>query len=236
MTALVARTFNALYIYLDIAWLLLFALILVVRKRYLALIAGLAGAAIYFAVDYGIFYMALGTRTISGANPFWLLLWLSMSYGFTNIAWIWLLLDRDGNAVEWSALPIIAWIAVALLSQNLGASLPLITIERGTTDYHGVMALLLCIGYFCLIWRNLAATPGHKVGILRLLAIGLGVQFSWELVLLLTGIRPAGIMPLLVNSLIETNMGMPYLYLIHRAVSGRMGEDLTPCASSTGRS
>jgi len=236
MTALVVRTFNALYIYLDIAWLLLFALILVARRRYLALIAGLAGGVLYFVVDYGIFYLALGTRTISGASPFWLLLWLSMSYGFTNMAWIWLLLDRDGNAVEWSALPIIAWIAVALLSQNLGAHLPLTTIERGTTDYHGVMALLLCTGYFYLIWRNLAAKPGHKVGILRLLAIGLGVQFSWELVLLLTSIRPAGVIPLLVNSLIETNMGMPYLYLIHRAVSGRMDEDLAHRASNPARS
>jgi hypothetical protein len=236
MTALVARTFNFLYIYLDIVWLLLFALILIARKRYLALIAGLAGAILYFIVDYGVFYLALGTRTISGANPFWLLLWLSASYGFTNMAWIWLLLDRDGNAVEWSALPIIGWIAVALLSQNLGANLPLITIERGTTGYHGVMALLLAIGYLYLIWRNLGATPGHRVNILRLLAIGLGVQFSWELVLLLTGIRPAGIVPLLLNSLIETNMGMPYLYLIHRAVSGRFGEDLAPRAPRTARS
>jgi hypothetical protein len=236
MTALVARTFNTLYIYLDIVWLLLFALILLARRRYLALIVGLAGGVLYFIVDYGVFYLALGTRTVSGANPFWLLLWLSMSYGFTNMAWIWLLLDRDGNAVEWSALPIIGWIAVALLSQNLGASLPLITIGRGTTVYHGVMALLLCIGYFFLIWRNLAATPGHKVSILRLLAIGLGVQFSWELVLLLTGIRPAGIVPLVVNSLIETNMGMPYLYLIHRAVSGRISEDLTHRDANPARS
>lgn len=232
----VARTFSMLYVYLDLVWLLLFALILVARKRYLALIVGLAGGVLYFIVDYGVFYLALGTRTISGANPFWLLLWLSMSYGLTNMAWIWLLLDRDGNAVEWSALPIIGWIAVALLSQSFGAGLSPITIGRGTTDYHGVMALLLCIGYLYLIWRNLASPPSHKVGILRLLAIGLGVQFSWELVLLLAGIRPAGIMPLLVNSLIETNLGMPYLYLIHRAVSGRISEDLTHRAANPARS
>ena len=233
MNITAARTFNALYVYLDIAWLLLFALILVARKRHLALIAGLAGSLVYFAVDYGIFYLALGTRTISGANPFWVLLWLSTSYGFTNLAWIWLLLDRDGNAVEWSALPIMAWFAVALLSQNLGASFPVITIQRGTSGYHGIMALLLAIGYFYLIWHNLRATPGSKIGLLRLLAVGLGVQFSWELALLLTGIRPAGIMPLLVNSLIETNMGMPYFYLIHRAVSRRIGEDLAPAVPIT---
>jgi len=31
----------------------------------------------------------------------------------------------------------------------------------------------------------------------------------------------AGLAPLVVNSLIETNLGMPYLYLIHEAVSRR---------------
>jgi hypothetical protein len=45
------------------------------------------------------------------------------------------------------------------------------------------------------------------------------VQFAWEAVLLLTGIRPAGIQPLIVNSLIETNLGMPYIYLIFRMVN-----------------
>jgi hypothetical protein len=59
------------------------------------------------------------------------------------------------------------------------------------------------------------------------MAIGIGVQFSWEAVLLLTGIRPAGIMPLITNSLIETNMGMPFLYVIHKAISKRFQEDLT---------
>ena len=31
----------------------------------------------------------------------------------------------------------------------------------------------------------------------------------------------AGLAPLVINSLIETNLGMPYLYLIHEAVSRR---------------
>ncbi|MFC1846088.1 hypothetical protein ACFLYM_01570 [Chloroflexota bacterium] len=228
MEITVARTFNTLYIYLDIVWLIIFALILVWRKRYLAFIVGLIGGIIYFAVDYGIFYLILNTRVISGADQFWFLLWLSMSYGFTNFAWIWLLLDRDGRAVEWSLIPIMGWVAVAALSQNFGTDFPEISICRGTIGYHGIMAVILVAGFLYLIIHNLRALPNDKVNILRLLAIGIGVQFSWEFVLLISGIRPAGFMPLIVNSLIETNLGMPYLYMIHKAVSSRFNENLKP--------
>jgi len=221
-----ARTLNTLYIYLDIIWLLAYAAILIYKRRYLAVIAGAAGGLIYFAVDYGIFYLALNTRIITGADPFWFLLWLSMSYGFTNFAWIWLLLDKDGKAVEWSTLTIAGWVAVAFLSQNFGAAFPVVSIQRGTTIYHGIMALILLAGYTYLILKNLKSKPAAKVNILQLLAIGIGVQFSWEFVLLISNIRPTGFLPLIVNSLIETNLGMPYLYLIHRAVSTRANEDL----------
>ncbi len=222
MEMMVARTFNALYIYLDIAWLIVYASVLLWRRRYPAAVAGLAGGVIYFAVDYGIFYLLLGTRVVEGADTFWFLLWLSMSYGFTNFAWIWLLLDRDGHAVEWSLMTVSGWVAVAILSLNYGTSFPVITIHRGTAGYHGAMAVILLAGYLYLILCNLRAGKERRVNLLRLLAIGIGVQFSWELVLLLSGIRPAGIMPLIINSLIETNMGMPYLYLIHRAVTKKL--------------
>ncbi len=227
MDIVAARTLNYLYIYLDIIWLVIYALILIYRKRYIALIVGAIGGAIYFAVDYGIFYAVLGTRVVTGIDTFWFLLWLSVSYGFTNFAWIWLLLDRDGKGVEWSVLTITGWVAVALLSQNFGSYFPQISIQRGTSGYHGIMALILAVGYLYLVVHNLASNKEGKVNILMLMAIGIGVQLSWEAVLLLTGIRPAGIRPLIINSLIETNMGMPFLYLIHKAISKRFREDLT---------
>jgi hypothetical protein len=226
MEVTAGRTLNTLYIYLDIVWLIIFVLVLLWRRRYLALIWGLIGGIIYFAADYGIFYLLLKTRVINGADPFWFLAWLSLSYGLTNFAWIWLLLDRDGKAVEWSLLIIMGWVAVAMLSLNFGSSFPVISIQRGTTVYHGIMALILFAGYLYLILGNLRAKPGDKVNLLRLLAIGIGVQFSWEFILLLSGIRPAGFLPLIVNSLVETNLGMPYLYLIHRAVSRRFKQSL----------
>lgn len=150
-----------------------------------------------------------------------------MSYGFTNFAWIWLLLDKDGKAVEWSTLTIAGWVAVAFLSQNFGSTFPMVSIQRGTASYHGIMALILFAGYAYLILNNLKIKPSAKANILQLLAIGIGVQFSWEAILLISNIRPTGVLPLIVNSLIETNLGMPYLYLIHNAIMKRVNEDMT---------
>jgi hypothetical protein len=220
MNIVAARTLNTLYIYLDLAWLILFCGLLLYFKRRLALIVGLLAGILYFLVDYGIFYRFLGTRVVQGADPFWFLLWLSSSYGITNFAWIWLLLDRDGHAVEWSALIITAWLTVAMVSQNFGASFPVISIQRGTGAYHGVMAAILFVGYLYIIIQNLRGK--EKINILWLTAIGISVQLSWEAVLLVTGIRPAGFGALVVNSLIETNLGLPIIFFIHRAVTNKL--------------
>jgi hypothetical protein len=222
MQIIAARTLNTLYIYLDLAWLVLFCSLLLVFKRRQALLVGLLAGLVYFLVDYGIFYRFLGTRSVQGADTFWFLLWLSFSYGITNFAWIWLLLDRDRHAVEWSALIVSAWLALALVSQNFGAAFPVISIQRGTAAYHGVMAAILFAGYLYVIIHNLRGR--EKIDILRLMAIGIGVQFSWEAVLLVTGIRPAGLGALVVNSLIETNLGLPYVYFIHRAVTRKFAK------------
>lgn len=225
MEVIPSRAFNYLYIYLDIAFLVILAIILLYNKRYLALLFGLCGALIYFAVDYGIFYGALGTRTVTGASTFWLLLWLSTSYGFTNFAWICLWLDRDKRTLEWSLLIVMGWLATALLSQNFAGS-PMVEISRGTTSYHGVMALIMFATYAYLFVDNIRSKQ-KKHNILWILSIGILVQFAWEAVLLITGIRDLGALPLIVNSLIETNMGLPLIYLIHRALTKRYSQDLS---------
>ena len=81
MEVIPSRMLNGLYIWLDIAFLCFLFILLLIRKKYAALLFGLFGGILYFAVDYGGFYMLLHTRVVTGANPFWFLLWLSISYG-----------------------------------------------------------------------------------------------------------------------------------------------------------
>ena len=70
--------------------------------------------------------------------------------------------------------------------------------------------------------------PVRRAPLLRILAIAVLVQFSWEAVLAMSGIRNRSLDTIVVNSLLETNMGLPYFYLIHRLVARIRDDQLTP--------
>ena len=230
------REFSPFYIGLDIIFLIVLATLLLWKKKYMTVVVGLLAGLLYMAVDYGIFHLVCGTRQISeGHSLFWVLLWMSMSYGFTNFVWIWLWIAKDKRLFEWSLLILLWWFVCPLLVQTFApAEVPPIVIERTTGAYHGYMALLLFIGYLGLIVYNLYQNEKERrVNLPWLLAIGVLVQFGWEAGLLIGGIRSAGfatltekLRPLLVNSLLETNLGMPYIYLIFLAYSRRFTESM----------
>ena len=211
----VVRELNTLYIALDIVFLTLLGVLLLKAKNKMAFLFGVAGALIYFIVDYGVFYLLLGTRDVQGAHTVWFLLWLSISYGFTNFVWIWLFLDKDKSLLDWSLFIVIGWFSIALISQGFGDAFSSIRISRGTSGYHGVMAIFLFLGYLFILAKNLMSDPNSRIPVVKLLFVGIIVQFSWEMVLLLSGIRPLDVRPLVINSLLETNLGLPYLFFIH---------------------
>ena len=78
------REFMPTYIWLDVAFLIGFAALLVWRRKYMTLLVGLVMGGVYFAVGYGAFNLLTHSRSISGGSMFWVLLWMSVSYGFTN--------------------------------------------------------------------------------------------------------------------------------------------------------
>ena len=228
------RQFDPLYIWLDIAFLIFLAVMLLLKRKYATVIVGLIFGFVYFAVDYGIFHLVFGARSISeGHSLFWVLLWMSMSYGFTNFAWIWLWISKDKRLLEWSALILFWWLCAPMIAATFGSGNP-ITIQRTTGAYHGYMAIILFAGYAALIvWNLFQKDKSQRVNLLWLLAIGIFVQFGWETGLLLGGIRSAGfenfsdkLLTLVTNSLLETNLGMPYIYAIFLAWSKKFSESL----------
>ncbi len=220
------RQLNSLYILLDTLFLIFFMGLLIYKKNYLTAIFAFAGGVIYFFVDYGLFYKLLGIREVIGANTFWFLMWLSMSYGITNFGWIWLCLKKDEHLKEWTILIMAWWICCPLIAQRFGQPFGEIIIRRGTSDYHGIMALFLIVGYSAVCIYNMV-TKKEKINILMLMLIGILAQFGWEFALLVTGIRTGGINTLIINSLVETNMGLPWIYFIYKGVSKLYNEDLS---------
>lgn len=238
MTEIIARRqFAPLYIWLDIAFLMVYLLLLIWKKKYMTILVGFFMGIVYMLVDYGVFHLLLHSRSISqGHSLFWVLLWMSMSYGFTNFTWIWLWLSKDKHLFEWSLLILGWWFCCPLITQTFAGDGAPIVIQRTTGSYHGYMALILFIGYLGVIIYNLFQKDKDKtINILWLLAIGILVQFGWEAGLLLGGIRSAGfdtigakLLTLIVNSLLETNLGMPYVFCIFIAYSSRFTEQLQP--------
>lgn len=229
------RQFAPLYIWLDIGFLLVFAALLLWKRKYMTVLVGLVFGVVYLLVDYGIFHLVCHARTISeGHSLFWVLLWMSMSYGFTNFAWIWLWLSKDRRLLEWSVLILCWWFCAPFIASTFAGDAAPIVISRTTGAYHGWMAAILFVGYLGLVVYNLAQRSREtRADIPWLLAIGVLVQFGWEAGLLLGGIRSAGLdgagqklMTLAVNSLLETNLGMPYMFAIYIAWSARFTERL----------
>lgn len=236
MTDIIARRqFAPLYIWLDIAFLCVFLALLLMKKKYMTVLVGLVMGVVYMLVDYGIFHLVCHSRTISeGHSLFLVLLWMSVSFGFTNFTWIWLWLGKDEHLFEWSLLILCWWFCCPLLVRTFAPGAEPIIIQRTTGAYHGYMALILFVGYLGVIIYNLRQRDREKrVNIPWILAIGILVQFGWEAGLLLGGIRSAGfasfgdkLHTLIINSLLETNLGMPYVYFIFAAYSAKFTEQL----------
>ncbi len=237
MTEIIAlRQFYPMYIVLDSFFILLFIGLLISQKKYTTVIVGVLAGILYQIVDYGIFHMLLGTRTISeGHSLFWTLFWMSMSYGFTNFAWIWLWMSKDKRLFEYSFLILLWWFCCPLIIQTFASSVEPITIQRTTGSYHGYMAILLLVGYvFLILWNIFQQKKIYRINIIWLLIIGILVQFGWEFNLLLGGIRSATFasiadkfQTMIVNSLLETNLGMPFIYCIFISITKKYREDLT---------
>lgn len=228
------RQFAPLYIWLDTAFLIVFLALLLWKKKYMTVLVGLGMGVVYLLVDYGVFHLICHSRSITeGYSLFWVLLWMSMSYGFTNFAWIWLCLSKDEHLLEWSLLILGWWFCCPLLTQTFAPDAAIV-IQRTTGAYHGYMAAILFAGYLGAICYNLRQTaPEKRMRLVWLFAIGVAVQFGWEAGLLLGGIRSAGfatfgekLRTLAVNSLLETNLGMPYVYCLFIAYSRRFTEHL----------
>ena len=98
------RVFSPLYIALDSVFIVGLLAALIVKKRYLTTLFAVFGGVLYMIVDYGIFHLALGTRNIENGDLFWVLLWMSMSYGIANFALIWIWLNKDEFYKEYTAI------------------------------------------------------------------------------------------------------------------------------------
>lgn len=239
------RNFSLAYVILDSLFVIFFVFFLFFTKRKVTGVFSLIGGILYFLVDFLIFYLATKSRVIYYAAgntgiheadaliTALVLFWMSMSYGITNFAFIWLWLSKDKKALPFTALIVIWWICCPLIASFIDGLVPnmlYIMTTRSTGKYHGVMGIIMVAGYFFLLIKDILGK--EKIPLIRLFVIGFMVQFLWEFILFVFNIRSQNygddfmrvISTMLQDSLVETNLGMPYFYLIHKAVSKKFSD------------
>lgn len=239
-----SRSFNMTYIIFDIIFLAFFITMLVIKKKYLTLLFACLGVLIYIGVDFGIFYCATHTRYITcngNELPAWgyflFLFWFSASYAIPNFTFIWMALSKDKHFWLFTILSVGWWFVVPTLSQfgNMDCFKDsfmswTLTTSRQTGNFHWVMGAFLVVGYGVLISyfliKDKTNLKQNIKTVLLLNLIGITCQLSWELPLLIYGIRPmneTAIPTLIINSLIETNSGMPYFFVLHILITKKLG-------------
>ena len=229
------RTFNLAYLIADSIFILGFVLFLIFSKRRITVLWSLFGGVLYWVVDFVYFYLISQSRTIyidgvladSGMTCL-VLVWMSLSYGITNFAFIWLCLSKDRYLPYWIGAIIVWWLLAPLF-----LNIPSTTIKtvRTTSAYHWPMLVILLIGYaIFIVWDQVKNKAKWKTLplLLKLNAIGISVQLLWEAALFIGGIRPhneLSYQTLIIDSLIETNLGMPYTFFIHLLIYRLFQED-----------
>lgn len=140
--------------------------------------------------------------------------------------------EPEGMVSSYPALVVLLSTAGSDLRGKHGAN-------RDTT-YHGSISWLYGVDTIHwvsgpIIWNLHHEERLEKFPMGWILAIGILVQFGWEAALLLGGIRSAGIeswgdklLTLIVNSLLETNLGMPYVYALFVLYTTRWTQQLKP--------
>ncbi len=231
MDSYVARTFDMDFVYLDIAFCIIWMLALLWRKQTKALWFGLLGALVVFLVDDLLWLRVQHTRFLDvPLNRDLFLLYFSFTYGMIEFSYVTLMFGAASarTAVLWTLLLYGGWMATALISQNVGLDDRAIDIGRDMSNSRIIQAAMVAGGYLLLVvlkytWRPMKSLTFRRLGYLFL--VGVTVHFGMEITLLASGIRPARdyVEVLVFNSLLEFNMGVPILFVLWTALRSREG-------------
>ncbi|MFW9960536.1 MAG: hypothetical protein ACFFDV_05930 [Candidatus Thorarchaeota archaeon] len=238
------RTFDADFMLFDLAFTIIWIIILWRRGYVKPLLFGLLGILINFIIDFGVWYSYLGIRTVDGLpnliSPLSFFVYFSITYGMIQYSYVQVMFARKPqdpyqekkDRVEWSLFLFVGWLLIGFLSNvtpinDLDVTVTRVMTNQRIFEVYAVIAeysLLAILAYM----KKFELTPRR---ILYIFSVGLFVHFSMEFTLLLSGIRGSSLFDLLFNSIFEFNMGAPILYLMLFALVPFIEKRRTPLAA-----
>ncbi|MFX1329461.1 MAG: hypothetical protein ACFE91_15135 [Promethearchaeota archaeon] len=207
----VIRIFDLDYIIFDSIFLLIFITILIKKKKKIPIFVGFVCGIIFLVID-GIIWWNMGIREIYPSDTkIYVDFMMDFSYGVLAFSWVMIMFERKSikEILFWTIFLYVGWISIASLSQII----PLIDLEiitiRHMQSLRIVEIITVICGYLLLIFLGY----NYKT-IIFIFWTGFMLSFMMESYLLVTRIRPSGFELLIYDSIILTNQGVPYLFVI----------------------
>ncbi|NVM45236.1 MAG: hypothetical protein HWN79_09990 [Candidatus Lokiarchaeota archaeon] len=220
--AVVARTIGIDFIYLDLLFITIWVIFLIKRKYWTPIKWGLLGWIIYIFVDYVYWYLITQTRHYTGPlDPFLFFLWFCISPGFVQFSYVIVMFEKRNRneLIFWTMLFYIGWALVSVGSQLLPLNDIIIEVYRDMNVENQRLNELIMVLVNIIIAAALYYKKKLRLeDILYLFLVGTLVEFALEFTLSVSGIRQEqggwSLITMLVNTLIEFNLGIILMYLL----------------------
>lgn len=220
--SVVTRTIGMDFIYFDIAFLIIWIYFLIKKKYWLPILWGFCGWLIYIFVDYILWYRITHTRHYSGPlDPLIFFLWFCFSPGFVQFSYVFLMFEKRNrkDLLLFTFVFYLGWILVSCGSQLIPLDDRLIEVSRdmniANQRFNEIIMVMINLAIALLLFLKKKL---RLEDVIYIFFIGLLVEFSLELSLSLSGIRQAQgfwtIELLIINTLIEFNLGIVLMYLV----------------------
>jgi hypothetical protein len=209
----ITRRFEFDYLIFDALFLAVYVVALIRAKRHVPLKAGLGFVLPIYLID-AVIWTALGVREYGISAP-WMKhavdFMMDVSYAIVAFSWMWIAFEKRSlrDVALWTMGLFAGWLLVPVLSRIFHVNdEPIVTIRHMESQVW-LQILAVIAGYVVLLvlkydWRT----------ILYVFCVGCTLSFLMEFSLMVTGIRPPNAELLAYETLILTNQGVPYVYVI----------------------
>jgi hypothetical protein len=218
----VIRNFDLDYLVFDLVLCIIFVVFLFQQKKILPFIVGLLCGLLFLIID-GIIWWNTGVREIYPTDmKIAVDFMMDFSYGLLAFSWVMIMFEKKNvkEIVLWTTLLYGGWLLIASLSQLIPLNDTNILTIRHMKHLRFVEISTVIIGYLMLIFLKY----NYKT-IIFIFWVGTMLSFMMESYLFITQIRPWNGLDLLIyDSLILTNQGIPYLYVIFDKILPKLSD------------
>lgn len=217
----IIRIFDFDYLIFDLIFFIIFLTVLTIKKKKIPIYVGFISGILFLIID-GIIWWNTGVREIYPLKYKLIVdFMMDFSYGFIAFSWVMIMFERNSlnEILFWTVFLYGGW----LLSASLSQILPLLDLEITTIRHMHNLRIVEIVTVICGYVLLILLRYNYKT-ILFIFWTGSMLSFMMESYLLITQIRPSGFELLLYDTLILTNQGVPYLYVIFDKIIPKIKE------------